>query len=138
MSCMCWSRCKTFFHDLPSSSEINIPPPIWGVNLPFVSRPHADSSNRLSLATMLIGPFVSFGSCILFHVSALSSDRYSAPSSALPILPSSLLLHTTKKRAPSFSRCVIRHANGSFPSIPLFFCFHVLPPSTDLYTPLPN
>src|SRR5690349_4195642 len=109
-----------------------------GVNLPFVFLPHADKIRRPSFATMLMGPLHPSGNLTFFHDSALSSERYNAPSSALPMLPSSLLRLTIKNRAPSLSRRVMRHANGSSPSIPLFFCCHVFPPSVDLYTPLPK
>src|SRR5581483_7206030 len=83
-----------------------------------------------------LGPFTPSGSATFSHDSARSIDRYSAPSSALPISPRSLRRAITRYSAPSFA-FASRHANGSCSGSPLFFNDHDAPPSSDRNTPRP-
>src|SRR5690242_14003663 len=122
------SLSSTCFHDLPPSSDKKMPPPSPCIPVAFAHAARYRRFGDLGSTARPLGPLVPSGRVTRCQCSAPSVDLYSAPSPALPMLPSSERRAITTYRVPSDARAR-RHANGWDCVIPWFLSAQVLPSS---------
>ncbi len=107
-------------------------------NQPFVFRPQAERISRCSFSgsiARLVGPLVPPGSFILVQDSAPSVERYKAPSPASMLHPRFACSRSEIKPGLFlFGRCARQRVH--YLQCPYSWVCQLLPPSTDLYTPL--